>query len=271
MGWMGDEVFDALCQQIEPLVENIQFVQFGVHGEPMLDKKLEERVGRLSAMGLKVWIATNAAAMVPKRGEKLLEAGVDQIFFAVDGATKETYEKVRLGLSFEKVIANIEAFLGQRNAGGYKSRAVIRIIEQNTNSHELVDWTTKWQKEITEGLDSLQVVKMHNWANRLGSVGSYGTTPCNDLIRNVIISADGSIPLCCLDHNSKQPFGNILETPLIEILGGEARTKLVELHAAGRRNEIDKCKTCYLPEESYHSEELDVYSSAVKEEDLHWN
>ena len=112
---------------------------------------------------------------------------------------------------------------------------------------------------------------MHNWANKLDAVASYGSTPCSDLISNVIISADGSIPLCCLDFNSQKPFGNILKTPLSEILGGQTRRKMVELHAAGRRSEMPKCATCYLPEESYHAEEPDIYSKAVVKEDLHWN
>jgi len=271
LGWMDDNVFDALSEQIEPLAKNIQFVQFGVHGEPLLDTKLESRVARISSMGIRVLIATNAAAMTPKRAQRLLDAKTDQIFFAVDGTSRETYEKVRIGLSFQKVVGNITEFIRLRNAGGFKTRAVIRFIEQRANKHELPEWERKWKELVTEGLDSLQVVKMHNWAHKLEEIDSYGAVPCGDLVDNVIVSADGSIPLCCLDFNSTMPFGNILKQPLLDILNGEERRKMVSLHESGRRGEIEKCKNCYLPERSQNTPETEAFSEAVVNEDLHWN
>lgn len=42
-----------------------------------------------------------------KTAEELIDMGVDKIFASIDAATKETYEKIRVGSNFERVINNV--------------------------------------------------------------------------------------------------------------------------------------------------------------------
>jgi MoaA/NifB/PqqE/SkfB family radical SAM enzyme len=46
-----------------------------------------------------------------KIGRELIELGIERIYFSIDGCTKETYEKVRIGSDFERVIKNIRSFI----------------------------------------------------------------------------------------------------------------------------------------------------------------
>jgi sulfatase maturation enzyme AslB (radical SAM superfamily) len=48
-GAMSEAVFAALVSQIADFRESIEFVLFGVHGEPLLDKRHETRVADSSA------------------------------------------------------------------------------------------------------------------------------------------------------------------------------------------------------------------------------
>src|SRR5215471_11024776 len=55
-GLMSDEVFDMLARQLSEFATKLFFVQFGVHGEPLLDKGLESRIRRLVDSGVpRVW------------------------------------------------------------------------------------------------------------------------------------------------------------------------------------------------------------------------
>ena len=45
---------------------------------------------------------------------QLLDCGLDYVILAFDGATKETYEKYRVGAVFEKTRENILAFLEKK-------------------------------------------------------------------------------------------------------------------------------------------------------------
>jgi len=44
-------------------------------------------------------------------GKALIELGIERIYFSIDGCTKETYEKVRIGSNFDRVMFNIKRFI----------------------------------------------------------------------------------------------------------------------------------------------------------------
>jgi MoaA/NifB/PqqE/SkfB family radical SAM enzyme len=49
-------------------------------------------------------------------GRVLIELGIERIYFSIDGATAETYNKVRQGSDFNRVITNIKAFIKLKKA-----------------------------------------------------------------------------------------------------------------------------------------------------------
>ena len=46
-----------------------------------------------------------------QKAKELLELGIDTIFISIDAATKETYEVIRVGSDFNRVVNNIKHFL----------------------------------------------------------------------------------------------------------------------------------------------------------------
>ena len=86
-GRMDDALFETICEQLQCFVHRIRRVQFGVHGEPLLDRSLEQRVARIKALGVNViGVVTNGSALTAKRARRLLEAGVTYFILALDGA-----------------------------------------------------------------------------------------------------------------------------------------------------------------------------------------
>jgi len=62
-----------------------------------------------------VSFASNFTLITPKIAEKLISLHVDVIGISLDGATKETYEEIRVGAMFEKVIWNIRNLIKLKN------------------------------------------------------------------------------------------------------------------------------------------------------------
>ena len=60
--------------------------------------------------GIRTGMSTNATLLDDKRADMLLDSGLDYVILAFDGATKETYEKYRIGATFEKTRENILEF-----------------------------------------------------------------------------------------------------------------------------------------------------------------
>lgn len=60
------------------------------------------------------YFITNAQLLTEKVAEVLIECGVDQVQVSADGATRETYEYIRRGASFERLTQNLR-HLTERN------------------------------------------------------------------------------------------------------------------------------------------------------------
>ncbi|MBW1840942.1 MAG: radical SAM protein [Deltaproteobacteria bacterium] len=126
---------------IQPAADSLLgAVLYGTRGEPFLNKQLEEIVAYLKKKTrARVSISTNGSVANRNRAAGLLDAGLDQIIFAIDGITQETYEKYRQGGGLDKVIRNLEQFCSLKHQGGYRTRIVFQFIPMGGNEHEIPD------------------------------------------------------------------------------------------------------------------------------------
>ncbi|PYV39833.1 MAG: hypothetical protein DMG09_08220, partial [Acidobacteria bacterium] len=72
-------------------------------GESLMNREFFKIVEFLKSRGVYVTLNDNFTLMTESVARRIVELGVDQIFLSLDGATKETYEKIRAGANFEKV------------------------------------------------------------------------------------------------------------------------------------------------------------------------
>src|ERR1700730_14323176 len=79
-------------------------------GEPLLNKHVVDYVKWAKADGHQVGFYTNGTLLDQSLADRQLDAGLDYIVFSIDGATKETFESIRLGAKFEPTIKNIQYF-----------------------------------------------------------------------------------------------------------------------------------------------------------------
>ncbi len=131
MDW---KTFEALARYFGEAEE----VDLTGGGEPLLHPRLEEMVRQVKSAGCVAGFSTNATLLFPGRAEGFLEAGLDWIAYSIDGATPETYEKIRVGGSFEKVMKNIAGVqqLKERR-GGKKPKTMLFFVMMKENGHEL--------------------------------------------------------------------------------------------------------------------------------------
>ena len=63
---------------------------------------------------------TNGTLLPEERSRKFLKSGITRLRFSLDAATKETYEKVRLGGKYDVTMRNIENFLRIKKEENYQ-------------------------------------------------------------------------------------------------------------------------------------------------------
>lgn len=131
LGW--DE-FLRLTDQF-PTLERV--VLHGI-GEPLMNPDLPRIIRHLKDRGAHVLFNSNAILLNGRRVDALIESGLDEIRVSVDGATPETYFKLRGVKTFPKVIGNLRRFLDrQRELGADRPRVSLWMTGTRANVAEL--------------------------------------------------------------------------------------------------------------------------------------
>lgn len=109
--------------------------------------------------GLKLNIQTNGLLCI-KRWHRLgeLQHRVAKITVTIDASTKEVYEKLRRGGSWEELLANLEFLKELKKQNGMRLHT--RMIVQRDNYHQMLDFhalSTRY------GADQIEYSKIHTW------------------------------------------------------------------------------------------------------------
>jgi MoaA/NifB/PqqE/SkfB family radical SAM enzyme len=144
--FMSDTVFRKMADELIDNRDIVRTVNLSRDGEPLLDRKLEERITYLKEGGIKhITFSTNASLLTKKRALSLMKSGLDEIMFSIDGLKKETFEKIRTGLNFEKIMNNVSQFIKLRDSTVSSVKIRVRMVIQQDNLAEIEEWGKYWR------------------------------------------------------------------------------------------------------------------------------
>ena len=222
-------------------------IKFNWRGEPSLHKDLIELVRYAKQKGiLEVQMNTNGIPYNETKIRGLIEAGLDRIIFSVDGASKETYEKIRVGAKYEKLVENIKAFYSLRKELG-KSKPLIRVqmVKMNENKDEVESFLKMWKPYVDD-------IKVNNVTDRgqgnaltAGDRISVGRTRCPQPWQRMVVAYDGTVMPCCADWYMKWIIGDAKKSDLKEIWKSQKMRKLRQLINELKLDEFEPCKNCF--------------------------
>src|SRR5437588_8571099 len=126
--------FRAIVDQF-PVLERV--VLHGL-GEPLLNKDLPRMIQYLKERGTYVLFNSNGILLNEKRGQALIDAGLDEYRLSMDGATRATYARVRGVDAFDKIWRNMRAFTALQRVQHASNPAVsLWFTAMKENLHEL--------------------------------------------------------------------------------------------------------------------------------------
>jgi MoaA/NifB/PqqE/SkfB family radical SAM enzyme len=135
---MSPEIVDKIVSY----VKNIKHITLQCNCEPLINPDVHLIIQSLKKENpsIVVSLVTNGTLLSMERSQQLIQGGVDEIAISIDGATKESYERVRKGANFEKVMENISNFNRLRERDGKKrlKLGIITVLTRN-NLDELYD------------------------------------------------------------------------------------------------------------------------------------
>ena len=257
--YMDNKLFEKIVREMADYAHWIKSVCLSRNGEPLLDKTLPQKVRLLKDSGIKhVIFATNAELLDENKSESLLNSGLDEISFSIDGATKKTFEYIRRGLNFEKVVKNCLRLIEMRNKMNAKTRVRIRMVLQKENYNEEKDFKKFWLSKVAPS-DMVYSKAMHNWGNQLVNYEkknrNYLDIPCISPWSTLDVLSDGKVPLCGRDYNNKILMGDINSSTLKEIWQSGKYKSVRDIHSSGKRNDISLCIDCSV----WDTDEVKIY------------
>ena len=245
---MSDDLFKKIADEISEHREHVERVSLYRDGEPLLDKRLPNRIAYLKDAGVKrVGIATNVSLLDERRATDILKAGIDEVIMSVDSLQKSVFEEIRLGLKFEAVLENALGFVELRNRLRPQTAIWMRMVVGENNANEWPSYRDYWSSRLNNQ-DRLYYHSMHNWGGQLSggmSALSYEPTlPCIALWSLMVIFANGDVPLCNVDYNNKFPTGDVRQFSIADVWQSAILTQRRQQHLRGEKAAVSLCANC---------------------------
>ncbi len=225
------------------------FVYLHAWGESTIHRELFTFVREAKKVGLQVGLSTNCTLLDQKKAQEVVDSGLDFLILSMDGAVKETYEKVRKNADFEVTRQNITNMLATKAHAGRGPFTVLQLIKMTETETEVGQFVSYW-KDIAP--DSVFVKKLWTWdgkaqdINRLlvDEMPNAVNTVCPALWKQLIIHWNGDVVPCCTDIEGKLQLGNLREQTIAGIWNGAPMRELRRAHTEGRRGGLYPCDGC---------------------------
>lgn len=92
-------------------IKNLKWINVTGEGSSFLNPDFLDLLRYLKSRNIYVDFSHDFFYMTDEIARELINLGVERIYISIDATTKETYEKIRVGSNFEKVIGNIKRFI----------------------------------------------------------------------------------------------------------------------------------------------------------------
>jgi MoaA/NifB/PqqE/SkfB family radical SAM enzyme len=134
--FMPFERFTALVDQFPTMAE----LQIQGLGEPTMHPRFFDMVEYAAARGIRVSTNSNLTLLTPARAERLVRSGLEWLHVSIDGATPETYERIRVRSDLGRVTRNLVHLVEtKRRLGSTLPHLRLVVVIMRQNLHELPD------------------------------------------------------------------------------------------------------------------------------------
>ena len=145
--------------RLEHLFEHSEEVKLYGSGEPFLNPDYFEMIKRVKAPGNRISIITNGTLLGDDACTKIVEEGVDILTVSIDGARPETFNYIRRGADFHKVIGNVRRLVRKKEEMGKKNPYIaINFVVTQLNLPELPEMVRLANNLKVDGILAVELI-----------------------------------------------------------------------------------------------------------------
>lgn len=256
-GFMSDAVVDALIDNVAKY--NIPGVRFIRWGEPTMHPKYIEIIERVKKTGALVHINTNGSLLNEEQIKRLIDVKLDSIKFSFQGADEGTYNEMREGGDYNRLLEIVRRMYDLR---GGKPYPYIQI--STTLTGETAQQVENFKSDVggycdyynigytklnhlnvddmnIDGAEKEKIRKLQEH-ERIHHVYS---EVCPEAFDKLSINWNGDVTLCCADYDGYLVVGNILDMSIKQLFNSNAANQYRDIIAEKQYGRIKCCSTCY--------------------------
>jgi radical SAM protein with 4Fe4S-binding SPASM domain len=238
-GIMDTEVHRKIIDNVADTDSPISSISHAGLGEPLLDKKLADKIRYEKEIfkKAKVMVYTNAGLLDKERSSQIISSGLDILNISLNAFRKETYETVTK-LPSERTLQNIEQFLRQNRENGSPIWVQVSLVPTTKCSpSEVMEFNDYWSEKV----NSVVVPPRINWGTFDSSI-TKKQWPCRYIWDVLMIDWDGNVKMCCEDYDTEFPLGNIKVQSPLEIFNSK---RMKNQRQAQLKNQFKWPRICY--------------------------
>ncbi len=221
--------YDDYVRLIDEIKDVASQVIMNFAGEPILNSEIGKLAAYTESNGIRTVIGTNGTL---DKSEELVDSGVSEILFALDGVTEESYSqyrKYRDGTDFNTVIRNLERIVARKKELGLdKPVVILQFVVFKHNQHEIADIVRLGEQIGVDGIDFKPVCindffdpALEDLVDRFQPEQEEGKVlPGNEFVaikppwcsfsfHETEILWNGDVTVCCYDYDGDYVIGNV--------------------------------------------------------------
>jgi radical SAM protein with 4Fe4S-binding SPASM domain len=258
-GFLSLENFKKIINDISSL----KSINFGWAGEPLLNKEIFKMVKYASSRGIRTSVSTNTV-FLNNYIDEALSSGLRTLVVCLDGASKETHEKYRIGSDFESIKRNIKELCQEKKKRKLKNPSIVlQSLLTKYSEHEMPEMIklaeslgvdslefktlslgskASLDEKIKRAKEFLPSAEFSRYDFKEGKPVLKSKPKLCSWLRQTVILWNGDITVCCYDMEGDLVIGNIFKD------GGFKKVWKSEKYKKYRRKilrtEFSLCKNC---------------------------
>jgi radical SAM protein with 4Fe4S-binding SPASM domain len=153
----GSVGLDELRQLLDA-VPSLERLTLQGLGEPLLAPDIEKLVREARDRGIEVGFNTNGVLLDERRASLLVGLGIDWVHVSLDAASERSFEAIRAGASFDRVVRNLRGLVELRSSWGARKPSIqLNAVLMRRTLRELIP-LVRLASEI--GVDRLWVQQL---------------------------------------------------------------------------------------------------------------
>lgn len=215
-GFMQPEVFRRALAGAGPL----EFILLFQWGESLLHPEFGALAREAGQAGARTLVTTNGTLLDERRVDLLLGAGLDRVTVSVDG-DEATHEAIR-GVPLARTEEGLERLLSQRNARACATAIDVSMVVSPETEPAAASFRGRFEGRV----DRVQQIPLLTRGER--------RTRCREPWRGgLVVLQDGTVTVCCVDHDGVLSVGHVERDRLRDLWNGEAMQTIRRQHVSG--------------------------------------